>query len=179
MRKKFLDSNLSISLEERSSIAAWILCKTDLNSKNEYDLLNNKCKKFKKELLKLSNERDIKLIFPILDSKDLNFLGIEQKQERVNSSYINNRYLSDESFYCEVTLIEENCYKTYSSKSKKIDFSKKYSSQSIYDLTADSLQKKKKVYLNKKTFKPVFIRISKINRRIRFSFPRVRKYNFF
>ena len=62
LRKKFLDSNLSISLEERSSIAAWILCKTDLNSKNEYDLLNNKCKKFKRELLKLSNERDIKLI---------------------------------------------------------------------------------------------------------------------
>ena len=82
MRKKFLDSNLSISLEERSSIAAWILCKTDLNSKNEYDLLNNKCKKFKKDLLKLSNERDIKLIFPILDSNDLNFLGIKQKQER-------------------------------------------------------------------------------------------------
>ena len=162
LRKKFLDSNLSISLEERSSIAAWILCKTDLNSKNEYDLMNNKCKKFKKELLKLSNERDIKLIFPILDSNDLNFLGIEQKQERANSSYINNRYLSDESFYCEVTLIEENCYKTYSSKSKKIDFSKKYSSQSIYDLTADSLQKKKKVYLNKKTFKPVFIRISNV-----------------
>ena len=162
LRKKFLDSNLSISLEERSSIAAWILCKTDLNSKNEYDLMNNKCKKFKKELLKLSNERDIKLIFPILDSNDLNFLGIEQKQERANSSYINNRYLSDESFYCEVTLIEENCYNTYSSKSKKIDFSKKYSSQSIYDLTADSLQKKKKVYLNKKTFKPVFIHISNI-----------------
>ena len=75
---------------------------------------------------------------------------------------INTRYLSDESFYCEVTLTDENCYKTYSSKSKKIDFSKKYTSKNIYNLTADSLQKMKKVYLNKKNFKPVFIRISNI-----------------
>ena len=162
LRKKFLDSNLSISLEERSSIAAWILCKTDLNSKSEYDSLINKCENFKKELSKLSNERDITIIFPILDSNDISFLDLEQKEERLNNSYINNRYLSDESFYCEVTLKDENCYKTYSSKSKKIDFSKKYTSKNIYNLTADSLQKMKKVYLNKKNFKPVFIRISNI-----------------
>ena len=53
LRKKFLDSNLSISLEERSSIAAWILCKTDLNSKSEYDSLINKCEIFKKRIVKI------------------------------------------------------------------------------------------------------------------------------
>ena len=111
---------------------------------------------------KLSNERDIKLIFPILDSNDISFLDLEQKEERLNNSYINTRYLSDESFYCEVTLTDENCYKTYSSKSKRIDFTKKYSSKNIYNLTADSLQKMKKVYLNKKTFLNLFLFVFQI-----------------
>ena len=43
-------------------------------------------KNFKKELSKLSNERDIKIIFPILDSNDISFLDLEQKEERLNNS---------------------------------------------------------------------------------------------
>ena len=162
LRNNFLERNLSISLEDRQSIAAWILCRTDLNSKRNYDLLIEKCNKAKKSLTKMSQERDIDLIYPILDSNDLSFLDIEDKNERKENSFINRRYMSDESFYCELTLSQENCYQTLSSKNNKIDFSRIYTLESIFNKTADLVKLSKKILINKNSFKPLRIYISNI-----------------
>ena len=163
LRKKFLDSNLSISLEERQSITAWILCKTDLSSKRDYDLIIKKCNKAKQFLKKASLERDINLIYPILDSNDLSSLDIEYKDEPNENSFINKRYLSDESIYCEITLNHDNCYQTESAKNTKIDFSKIYTLENIFNKTADAVQQSEKVYINRSSFKPISIFISNIN----------------
>jgi hypothetical protein len=163
LRNEFLDNNLSISIEDNISISAWILCKTNLRSKSEYDLLAKKCKKLKKEISNMALERDINLVYPIFDANDLNFLDIEQKKERLDNSFINDRYLSNESFYCEITLMEDKCFKTKASKNNKIDFSKTYSIINIFNSTVDSAQKIKKVYLNKNSFKPISINISNIS----------------
>jgi len=163
LRKKFLDSNLSISLEERQSITAWILCKTDLSSKRDYDLIIKKCNKAKQFLKKASSERDINLIYPILDSNDLSSLDIEYKDDPNENSFINKRYLSDESIYCEITLKQDNCYQTESAINTKIDFSKIYTLENIFNKTADAVQQSEKVYINRNSFKPISIFISNIN----------------
>ena len=163
LRKKFLDSDLSISLEDRQSITAWILCKTDLSSKSDYDLITKKCNEAKQFLRKASSERDINLIFPILDSNDLSSLDIEYKDEPNENSFINKRYLSDESIYCEITLKQDNCYQTESAINTKIDFSKIYTLENIFNKTVDSVQQSEKVYINRSSFKPISIFISNIN----------------
>ena len=163
LRKKFLDSNLSISLEDRQSITAWILCKTDLSSKRDYDLIIKKCNKAKQFLKKASSERDINLIYPILDSNDLSSLDIEYKDDPNENSFINKRYLSDESIYCEITLKQDNCYQTESAINTKIDFSKIYTLENIFNKTADAVQQSEKVYINRNSFKPISIFISNIN----------------
>ena len=71
--------------------------------------------------------------------------------------------MSNESFYCEITLMEDKCFKTKASKNNKIDFSKTYSIINIFNSTVDSAQKIKKVYLNKNSFKPISINISNIS----------------
>ena len=163
LRNNFLERNLSISLEDRQSIAAWILCRTDLNSKRNYDLLIEKCNKAKKSLTKMSQERDIDLIYPILDSNDLSSLDIEYKDDPNENSFINKRYLSDESIYCEITLKQDNCYQTESAINTKIDFSKIYTLENIFNKTADAVQQSEKVYINRNSFKPISIFISNIN----------------
>ena len=163
LRKKFLDNDLSISLEDRQSITAWILCKTDLSSKRDYDLIIKKCNEAKQFLRKASSERDINLIYPILDSNDLSSLDIEYRDEPNENSFINKRYLSDESIYCEITLKQDNCYQTESAKNTKIDFSKIYTLENIFNKIADSVQQSEKVYINRSSFKPISIFISNIN----------------
>lgn len=163
LRNKFLENNLSISSEERQTMTAWVLCKTNFNSKNEYDFLRKKCEFVKQDLLNMASKRGMNLIFPILDTNDVSFLDLEQNDERSFDSFINNRYGSDESFYCEITKKEQNCFKTESSKNKKINFSKVYSPKNIFNLTADSIQKKEKILINKNNYKPFSIHISNIN----------------
>ena len=161
LRKHLLDNNLSITSEDKQAISAWILCKADLKSKSNFDQIKKNCLELKRSLLVLAEQRNVDLFFPILDTLDISFLELEQKDQLNNSSYLNNRYNTDGSIYCEATLNGNNCFKTLDSikNNTKIDFDKKFTFSEIFNLVADSIQESKKISINKDSFKPILIEV--------------------
>ena len=164
LRNHLLNNNLSIASEDRQSISAWVLCKGNLESKISFDQTKKKCSELKKSFLMMAEQRNINLFFPILDSLDISFLELEQKKQFNNLSYLNKRYKTDGSFYCEVSLDQNNCFKTLSSieNNTKIDFDKIFTSSQIFNLVTDSIQKSKKIRINKDSFKPILIEIKNL-----------------
>ena len=165
LRNYLLENNLSITSEDRQSLSAWILCKAELESKAKFDKTTDKCDQVKSFFIKSAEERNIDLFFPIFDSVDINFLELEQKTEINDIAYLNNRYNSNGSFYCEITFERNNCFNTFDSKKKntKINFEKRYSPAEIFNKVVDSVQESRKLFINKDSFRPFTVVVKNIS----------------
>ena len=165
LRNYLLENNLSITSENRQSLSAWILCKAELESKVKFDKTTDKCDQVKTLLIKSAEERNVDLFFPIFDSIDISFLELEQKTEKNNVAYLNNRYKSNGSFYCEITLERNNCFNTFDSKKRntKINFEKRYSPEEIFNKVVDSIQESRKLFINKDSLRPLTVVVKNIS----------------
>ena len=110
LRSFLISNNFNVSSEIQTTLIVWFLCDRDLTSLNSFNKVSKKCSSIKDKLTQVSNERNVKIIFPILDSKDLVSFKIADKAKDNDFLYLSKRYLGDSFFYCRVTLEKESCY---------------------------------------------------------------------
>ena len=93
LRNFLVRNSFNISIEAPTNHVAWIFCDYDLNSLKTYKKTKLKCDQTKKNLKKVSSERNANVFFPFFDSEDL--VSFRSSDDELSTVYLSNRYKAD------------------------------------------------------------------------------------
>ena len=164
LRSFLISNNFNVSSEIQTTLIVWILCDRDLTSISSFNKVNKKCSSIKDKLTQVSNERNVKIIFPILDSKDLVSFKIADRAKNNDFLYLSKRYVGDSFFYCRVTIEKESCYVPIKSQlNSNLDFSKSLSPIEAFNMVIDGVLEQYILKINSKDPIPYIINIKNIS----------------
>ena len=164
LRKFLISNNYNVSSEIKTTLIVWILCDRDLTSISSFNKVNEKCNSIKDKLTQVSNERNVKIIFPLLDSNDLVSFKIADRDKNNDFLYLSKRYVGDSFFYCRVTLEKESCYVPIKSQlNSNLDFSKSLNPVEAFNIVVDGVLEQYILKINSKDPIPYNINIKNIS----------------
>lgn len=164
LRKFLISNNYNVSSEIKTTLIVWILCDRDLTSISSFNKVSEKCNSIKDKLTQVSNERNVKIIFPLLDSNDLVSFKIADRDKNNDFLYLSKRYVGDSFFYCRVTLEKESCYVPIKSQlNSNLDFSKSLNPVEAFNIVVDGVLEQYILKINSKDPIPYNINIKNIS----------------
>ena len=164
LRKFLISNNYNVSSEIKTTLIVWILCDRDLTSISSFNKVNEKCNSIKDKLTQVSIERNVKIIFPLLDSNDLVSFKIADRDKNNDFLYLSKRYVGDSFFYCRVTLEKESCYVPIKSQlNSNLDFSKSLNPVEAFNIVVDGVLEQYILKINSKDPIPYNINIKNIS----------------
>ena len=149
LRNFLVRNSFNISIEAPTNHVAWIFCDYDLNSLKTYKKTKFKCDQTKKNLKKVSSERNANVFFPFFDSEDL--VSFRSSDDELSTVYLSNRYKADSFFYCKLSFSKEECYLPESiSNGRSLNFSKTFDSYSALNKIIDGVLDDRILEINSK-----------------------------